>query len=122
MYTKKPKGWVKHTDFILLDVLCLQAAFVLAYMARHGLSNPYADPLYRNVAVVYALTDFAVLVMNSTMKNVLKRGRYREFLYTAKNVFLVAVIIAMFLFSAKTGEAYSRIAFYLTTGATSIGS
>ena len=116
MYSSKPKGWAKHADFIVLDILCLQVAFVLAYVTRHGLSNPYADSLYRNMAVVYTMTDFAVLVMNSTMKNVLKRGRYRELLYTAKNVFLVAVIVAMFLFSAKFGEDYSRIAFYLTTG------
>ncbi len=115
MYSQKTKSWIKHLDFILLDVLCLQAAFVLAYISRHGFSNPYAENLYRNMAIVYTLTDFTVLIMNGTMKNVLKRGFYKEILHTVKNVFLVAVIIAMFLFSVQYGEAYSRITFYLTT-------
>ena len=40
MYYKKPQGWAKHTDFILWDMVCLQCAFVLAYMTRHGFLNP----------------------------------------------------------------------------------
>jgi hypothetical protein len=68
MYSQKTKSWIKHLDFILLDVLCLHGAFVLAYMTRHGLVNPYGDPLYQNMAVVYTLADFAVLIMNSTKK------------------------------------------------------
>lgn len=27
MYRKKAKGWTKHLDFILLDILCMQLAF-----------------------------------------------------------------------------------------------
>ena len=115
MYVKKTKSWIKHLDFILLDVLCLHVAFVLAYMTRHGLVNPYGSHLYSNVAVAYTVADFAVLVMNSTMKSVLKRGFYKEILATVKNVFLVAVIVSVFLFTAQFGEEYSRITFYLTT-------
>lgn len=115
MYATKTKSWIKHLDFILLDVICLHVAFVLAYITRHGLSNPYASHLYSNVAVAYTVADFAVLVMNSTMKSVLKRGFYKEILSTVKNVFLVAVIVSIFLFTAQYGEEYSRITFYLTT-------
>lgn len=116
MYSKKSQGWVKHIDFILLDILCLQAAFVLAYMTRHGFSNPYTNSLYLNMAVVYTVMDFLVLIMNNTMKNVLKRGYYKELIQTAKHVFFVAVMISVFLFSAQQGEEYSRVTFYLTAG------
>ena len=27
MYRKKGRGWTKHIDFMLLDVLCMQIAF-----------------------------------------------------------------------------------------------
>ena len=82
----KAPGWVKHADFIVLDILCLHAAFVLAYISRHGLDNPYADGLYLNLAMAYTAVDFMVLIMNSTMKNVLKRGFYKEILQTGKLV------------------------------------
>jgi len=114
MYSSKPQGWVKHADFIVLDILCLHAAFVLAYISRHGLENPYADGLYLNVAMAYTAADFMVLIMNSTMKNVLKRGFYKEILQTGKHVFLVTLVISAFLFSVQRAEEYSRITFYLT--------
>lgn len=114
MYSSKPQGWVKHADFIALDILCLHVAFVLAYITRHGFRNPYEDELYRNMVLVYTAVDFMVLTMNSTMKNVLKRGFYKEIIRTGKHVFLVALVISAFLFSVQRAEEYSRITFYLT--------
>ena len=31
MYRKDTEGWLKHADFIVLDLVCLQIAYVLAY-------------------------------------------------------------------------------------------
>lgn len=32
MYRKDSEGWLKHADFIVLDLLCLQISFILAYV------------------------------------------------------------------------------------------
>ena len=40
MYKKGSKGWLKHFDFILLDMICLQIAFLLAYVIRHDNGSP----------------------------------------------------------------------------------
>ena len=113
MYQKKTQGWVKHLDFILLDILCLHIAFILAYVSRHGLALPYGTPLYLNMSVVYTMIDMMVLIANSTMKNVLKRGFYIEMLHTVKHVTLVVLTASVYLFSVQLGEDYSRITFYL---------
>ena len=115
MYSKKTKSWTKHLDFILLDMLCLQVAFVLAYISRHGFQNPYRNSLYRDMATLYTLVDFAVLLMNSTMKSVLKRGFYKEVEQTLRHTLLVAALVLLYLFSGQYGVEYSRITFYLTT-------
>ena len=114
MYSQKIQGWRKHIDFIILDILSLHAAFVLAYLIRHGFRSPYADPLYLNMAIAYAVTDFIVLVMNNTMKSVLKRGFYKEFLETLKHTFAVVVVGSIYLFSVQKGQEYSRIVYYVT--------
>ena len=37
MYRKESEGWHKHLDFIILDLLCLQLAFILAFrISGHG--------------------------------------------------------------------------------------
>lgn len=113
MYSKKAQGWLKHLDFILLDVVCLNVSFVLAYMTRHGVSSPYASPIYFNLAIVYTLVDVLVLIVNRTMKNVLKRGYYKEMAQTIKHVCLVVAVVAMYIFSVQVGAVYSRITFFL---------
>ena len=51
MYRKDSTGWIKHVDFIILDLICLQVAFVLAYALSGYGANPYRPILYRNMAV-----------------------------------------------------------------------
>lgn len=113
MYSKRAQGWLKHLDFIILDIVCLQVAFVLAYVTRHGFSSPYANPLYYNFSIVYTLVDVLVLIMNRTMKNVLKRGYYIEFVQTVKHTALVTAVVSVYMFSVQAGADYSRITFYL---------
>lgn len=113
MYHKKTQSWVKHLDFIILDMICLHVAFVLAYLTRHGLSFPYANPFYRDMAVIFTLVNITVLIATGTMKSVLKRGYYIEFSKTLRHVCIVAVIMTVYLFSTQEGVVFSRITFYL---------
>lgn len=66
MYKKESTGWFKHYDFILLDMICLQAAFLLAYIIRGFEGNPYSIVLYRNMAVFIAFADIVTLFFFET--------------------------------------------------------
>ena len=72
MYRKSIQGWMKHWDFMVLDLLCLQIAFLMAYFVRHGFLNPYESYMYRNMALVLILFQNTVVVFGGTLKNVLK--------------------------------------------------
>ena len=85
MYRKGSQGWIKHYDFVLFDLFALQFAYLIAYFIRNGAGNPYGIPLYRNMAVAIELADIAVLFFFETLKNVLKRGYYRELAVTVKH-------------------------------------
>ena len=61
MYKKSSSGWLKHFDFIVLDMLCLQLAFVLAYILRIGLSNPYETEIYRNMTIFLMFADVVII-------------------------------------------------------------
>lgn len=47
MYRKDSNQWIKHIDFIILDLICLQIAFVLAYTVSGYGFNPYKTMIYR---------------------------------------------------------------------------
>lgn len=114
MYRKSAKGWLKHWDFILLDLICLQVAFVAAYMVRHGVGNPYAIPLYRNEAIALVLIQIIIVFLIENFKSVLKRGYYKEFVATARQAVLVTLASTFYLFLMQEGQGYSRMTLILT--------
>jgi len=115
MYRKETEGWLKHYDFIILDIICLQLAFVLAYAAsgQHEW-NPYKEMLYRNMAIFLTLADLLVIFSLDTLKGVLKRDTHAEFIFTSRHVIILLAMSAVYLFILQQGGAYSRRAWLLT--------
>ena len=113
MYRKKGRGWTKHIDFMLLDVLCMQIAFIVSYIWRFGPGNPYTDKDYRILAAAFLLIDFFVEIVSDAFKNVLKRGYLDELIATCKHVVLVEILTTFFLFATQMGEIYSRMSYYI---------
>lgn len=116
MYTKGKNGLLKHLDFILWDILCLEVAFFVAHLLRFGWVNPYEDANYLSMALLLVLIDLAGAYIFNTFKNVIKRGYYLELAATMKHVFLVAGIVMFYMFSTKVGSDYSRIFIFLMFG------
>lgn len=109
MYQKNAKGWLKHWDFILLDIITVHTAFALAFQLRHGLVNPYARSEYHTIAIVAMLADIVAIIFISTYEGVLRRGYYKEFVSSFKNGFVMMALVLMYVFVIKEGETYSRI-------------
>ena len=114
MYRKSSKGWLKHFDFILIDLISLHLAFVLSYVCRHGIGNPYKNLLYRNMTFMLTFIDFFVVFLLETLKGVLRRGYYQELAATVKHVVLVMLLAVLFLFTIQEGTSFSRSVLYFT--------
>lgn len=116
MYKKATKGWLKHFDFMVIDFFCLELSFLFAYNIRQGVGNPFMVPIYRNMAITLFLIEILVIFFFETLKNVLKRGMYKEFAITFKHVCLVVLISSFYLFLTQSGAEYSRIILIVTGG------
>ena len=75
MYRKESEGWFKHTDFILIDMICLQIAFYLAYLIKGLGINPYNDLVYRNMAIVLELADLVTMFIQFSAENLVRHSR-----------------------------------------------
>ncbi|MBR4085134.1 MAG: sugar transferase [Lachnospiraceae bacterium] len=115
MDLKHKKSWTKHIDFIIIDLICLQLAFLFAYWIRHGVeSNPYGISIYRNEALMLILVQLMAAVFSNNFKSVLRRGVYQEFVATFKQVALVTLGSTFYLFILKESMFYSRMTLVLT--------
>lgn len=109
MYRKDSEKWLKHLDFIILDMICLQMAFVLAYVIRRRGLNIYGDVLYRNMAIFLGFADLVVIFMAGIMKSVLKRGYYKEFVTTLEQAVGVGALAIAYLFMIQESQSFSRM-------------
>lgn len=114
MYRKHANGWLKHIDFIILDMICLQIAFVIAYFIKNGNIYLYNNFLYRNMALFLELADLIVFVSFGTLKGILKSGNYKDFSTTVQHSIMVGALVILYLFLLQEGQLYSRLALMLT--------
>ena len=101
MYKKSVQGWLKHLDFKILDVVCLWISFTLAFKMRHGSLDVLANSLYREMMWSLALMDIVVIFFFDSLKNVLKRGFYQEFVMTVKQTCLITLCSVFYLHLRK---------------------
>lgn len=111
MYQKEKNPWLKHLDFIILDIICLQIAYSAAYMIRHGLHMPYSHPNYRNLAVVIVFVQLCICFFLESYRSILRRGYIEELKKTVINVSVVIMTIFAYLFITKTSRIFSRAVF-----------
>ena len=113
MYRRDAKGWLKHLDFMILDLIVLQVAFALSYILRHGWTNPYLVPLYSTMGTFLMLFDLVIIFFTEPFRNILKRGYYREMEAVLQQAIFVELFAVLYLFARQTGQEYSRISMLL---------
>ncbi len=110
MYKKQKKSWVKHLDFLILDLLCLEVTFYLSCVIRLG--NLHNDPgmseYYNRLAIVLLLIDGCIVFLTEAYTGILRRNRLQELksvIFHCSTVFAVATV---YVWGTKQSEIYSR--------------
>lgn len=111
MYKKENNSWLKHIDFVILDILCLQLAFILAYEIRVAKGIPYLNPLYENMAFVLVIFQLLVSFFGESFSGVLRRGFLIEMKCMIEHEICVMLLAVLYLFMSQQGVMYSRGAF-----------
>lgn len=111
MYKKENNSWLKHIDFVILDILCLQLAFILAYEIRVAKGIPYLNPLYENMAFVLVIFQLLVSFFGESFSGVLQRGFLIEMKCMIEHEICVMLLAVLYLFMSQQGVMYSRGAF-----------
>lgn len=115
MNSKHIKGWLKHGDFIILDILCLQLCFMLGFWLNIGFGNPYRLESYQFQAIVLIVSQLAVILFANNYGGILRRKRFDEFLAVIKYIIEVVVVALVYLFVSKSSATASRLQFGYTS-------
>ena len=111
MYGKITESWLKHWDFMVIDLLGLQTAYFLSCFARNHWENPYTNDLYLNMAIIIALADICIAFFTEGYQGIMRRGYFQEFKAVFRHVAWILLLQTLYLFLSKRGEEFSRVSF-----------
>ena len=120
MYSKISKGWLKHWDFEILDIIALELAFYLAYLLRHNrffaTPQPLLSYIYIRLGVLLIVFDIVVVFFTNNYKGIIQRSATLEFAAVVKHVSLVEIMILLFEYVMKETFFFSRMVFLVSWG------
>ncbi len=109
MYSGKKNRWMKHLDFMVVDILCICFALFLAYGFRHGFSSVYARGEYMNIGLVMIALDLGIVFFRNSYKDVIRRGYLRELEASVAHFSLVIIGTLLYLYLVKQSDFFSRL-------------
>ena len=120
MYKREKRSWMKHLDFTIVDIICLQLAFIIAYFIRMGFTIPYNNIWYQRLAVILVLIDICVVFFMEPYKGILRRNHMQELKAVIINGTTVFLGLVLYMFAVQQSEAYSRKVLFVYWGLASI--
>lgn len=108
MYRRDKSKWIKHIDFMILDIICMMGAFFIAYYTRHGSFRLIKNDVYLEAIMMLIFINLASVLVFDTYKNVLKRGYLKEAVISFKHVIFIEAIACIYIFAVKNGGDLSR--------------
>lgn len=103
----------KHLDFIILDLICIEVSYWLAYYIRLARVGAVVSADYTMMNFMVLLIHLSIVFIFEGYSGIIKRGYLKEFRkVVVHNLELLAVILFI-LFFMKQSSDYSRLTFAL---------
>ena len=103
------KGWTKHIDFMILDILCLEISFLIAYGMRNGFTDIFSMPrMYENMFLALIVLDICVVFFFNSYECIIKRGYLAEIRQVLIHNLWIVVGFIVGLFLVQQTSQYSR--------------
>lgn len=114
MHSRKETGWLKHWDFILLDLLIMQLCLLISYFIFKDTKLANQPGMWSVTGVTLFLSQLVAITFVDSFKNILRRGYYKELVAFSKHLFAVVSVNLIILYIIHEIGNLSRV-FYGTS-------
>ena len=102
-------NWLKHWDFILIDLFALAFSFGLSYFIRFGNLGFISNTAWQRLLVILLILNLLITLITNPYSGVFRRPYYED----AIKMFLLAlysfICASVFFYLFKMGASYSRL-------------
>lgn len=108
MYKRERKSWLKHLDFTILDIICLEIAYVWSYVMRLGLRNEFRNEEYLRLAIMLIMIDVCVVFFSEAYNGILRRNNSQEFRAVVMHTTIIFAGMIVYMYVTDQIEDISR--------------
>lgn len=119
MHTKSKYPWLRHIDFLIVDLFAIIVSFTVAFFIKFkglwliGDEQWSTENWIRLIFLIIVADVFFTFLLNS-YSNIFNRKYYMEIIQAIRLTIHNAISVALVLYIFKRGEDYSRTVFILT--------
>lgn len=121
MYKTNIRSWLKHLDFILLDIFAITFAFGTAYLIRESMGRGLRDDIsYRSFYLTIIGFHIIIAILGHGYSNIIRRNRTDELKSVLKHIIMLLGCVMFYLVFTKQSEPFSRFFLGILFGLSSI--
>lgn len=109
MYKTNIRSWLKHLDFIILDIFAITLAFCGAYLIRENIGFGLRDDIsYRSLYLTIIGFHILIAILGYGYSDIIRRDRIEETKNVFKHIILLLGCVMLYLVFTKQSEPFSR--------------
>lgn len=109
MYENGFRSWIKHLDFLFLDLLSITVSFWLAFGIRKSMGGIAWESYYRGLYLIFIALHMILVFLFRSYSNIIRRGHGEEFLKIIKhNAIMFGCILCVLVFTQQA-DIFSRL-------------
>ena len=114
MHVQNKYSWIKHIDFIGINLLALIIAFVVSFYLKFDSISMIFDSTWASLLAILCLINIVITLVLNPYSSILRRPYYVD----AVKLFLLTlysfIVVAIFFYLLKIGAVYSRVTLVTT--------
>ena len=116
MQIKGKYSWIKHLDFMIVDLVALILAFIIAYIIKFGDIGFIHSSAWTRLLVMSSLFNIIITLFANPYSGIFRRSYYMEFVRALQLSFFNLLAVSLVFYFFKIGEDYSRSVFFMMYG------
>lgn len=114
MRLKNNYTWLKHADFILIDLICLMVSFTIAYYLKFNTFKVFHGDEWGSLFIIICAVNLIITFFLNPYSGALRRRYYEQFIRELPLLFYQVVTICILFYALKIGTLFSREMMFTT--------
>ena len=101
---------------MVFDIFLLEAAFIVSYIIRFGVSSPFAESIYTVLGVLLPILHIFIVFFTEEYSGILRRGYLKEFKAVLQHNCILVAMVTFYMFATQQSADYSRSVLFTMWG------